>query len=175
MKKRILISVCMAISFIFLSSIAKCEIEKPITPEETEIIDRIQYYNEHPEELKAHVQPTIDAKLMATIVDAVAPESDDNCKIAVMDCILNRVRTRGFPNSIEEVCTQKNQWTGYTSESSFSESTYKLVTEYLKNLNELRISSIDRNMTYMRVATKGLYFRTGLEAENEKFVSYYSA
>lgn len=175
MKKRILISVCMVISFIFLSSIAKYEPKNTEAPEEIEIVDRIQFYKEHPEELKAHVQPTIDAKLMATIVDSVAPNSDDNCKIAVMDCIINRVRTRGFPSTIEDVCTQKNQWTGYTSESSFSEYTYELVKEYLKNMSTLRISPIDRNMTYMRVAKEGLYFRTGWEAENEVLVSYYSA
>lgn len=176
MKKRIVLISIIAVMFIFLSSMAipKEVIIEPTVIEEPELIDRVAIYKEHPEILKAKLQPILDAKWLATIADAVAPNSDTNCKLSVMQCIVNRTRTIGFPDTIEDVCMQKNQWQGYNSDSEYTEDTLKLAKEFVDGLGLVRITSIESNLVYMRVTASGLYFRERWDSEDERYVPFYS-
>ena len=51
--------------------------------------------------------------LMARVVRAEAGNQDDVGKRLVVDCILNRLDSDAFPDTIEEVVTQKNQFASY--------------------------------------------------------------
>lgn len=177
MKKKIICTIAMIIAFTSSASMAFTnEVDESISvnKSESEFVNLVDYYREHPEVLKKKTQPITDAKWLATITDSVAPNSDDNCKIAIMDCIKNRARTIGFPNSIEEVCAQKNQWQGYTSQSKYTNETYDLAKDFVSNIDSVRISPIDRDMVYLRVGNTGLYFRNSWENENEKYIPFYS-
>lgn len=176
MKKKAIIVICILFSFIFLSSIAKetvAEVPEEIV-EDDSYVDLVSYYNENPDELKNKTQPITDAKWLATIADAVAPDSDDYCKTAIMQCIINRTRTTGFPNSIEDVCSQKNQWQGYENSSTYTYETYKVAKELVDSLGEYRVTPIETNMVYLRVGVTGLYFRASWDATNETYIPYYS-
>lgn len=174
MKKKTILILMIALAFIFLSSMAKMP-EEEIIPEPTiePIVDLVSYYQNNPEELNKKVQPITDAKWLATIADSVAPDANDYCKRAVMECIINRTKSSGFPDSIESVCSQKNQWQGYSFESTYTEETYKIAREFVDSLDEFRISPIDSNMVYLRVGNTGLYFRASWNDENETYIPYY--
>lgn len=51
--------------------------------------------------------------LIAKVVRAEAGNQDDVGKRLVVDCILNRVDSGSFPNTVEEVVTQENQFSMY--------------------------------------------------------------
>lgn len=175
MKKNLLLCFAMFLAFIFLSSIARSEIPDSGIEEESEQINLVEYYKNHPDELYDRIKPFTEERCLAGIADAIAPNSDDICKIAVMDCVMNRVHANGFPNSITEVCNQKNQWGKYDPKKDISDSSLRVARKYLNKIDELRISPICRDMTYIRVAEGGLYFRSSWEVKDEIFVSYYSA
>lgn len=175
MKKKIIIILTIVLSFIFLSSMAKIPAEaQTIEASPEPCIDRVAYYKENPEELMSRVQPITDAKWLATVADSVAPDADNTCKLAVMQCIINRTKYSGFPNSIESVCSQKNQWQGYTVTSTYSDSTYKLARELVDSIGEFRITPIETNMVYLRVGESGLYFRASWNETTEQYIPYYS-
>lgn len=175
MKKKIIIIFITILSFIFLSSMAKNPEEiKSVESTPEPYIDRVAYYKENPEELKSRVQPITDAKCLATIADSVAPKADNYCKLAVMQCIINRTKYSGFPNTIESVCGQKNQWQGYTTNSTYSDETYIIAKELVESIGECRITPIETNMVYLRVGESGLYFRSSWNEQNETYIPYYS-
>lgn len=173
--KRICVIVAVIFSFLFLNSMSLAD-DAPIVEEEpvAEMINMVDVYRENPEILKEKTQPITDAKWLATIVDAVAPNSDDNCKLAIMECIVNRTRASGFPNTIEGVCAEKNQWQGYTNDSTYTDETYKLAKNFRNSIKEPRISPINGDMVYMRVDYTGLYFRNSWDSNYEYFVPYFS-
>lgn len=175
MKKSIFLVLAMAFFFIFISSIAFApEMEAEELPQEAEMFDRVAYYKENPAILKAKTQLTTDATLMATVVDAIAPDCDVNCKTAIFQLIVNRSKTRGFPNSIEEVCNQANQWQGMDSQSTCTEESFNLAKEFISKMDEYRIAPIGRDNVYLRVGSRGLYFRASWDDPNETFIGFYS-
>lgn len=56
---------------------------------------------------------TYEMALMAKVVRAEAGNQDDVGKRLVVDCILNRLDSNHFPNTVEGVVTQENQFTSY--------------------------------------------------------------
>ena len=56
---------------------------------------------------------TYEMALMAQVVRAEAGNQDDVGKRLVVDCILNRLDSDSFPDTIEEVVTQENQFASY--------------------------------------------------------------
>ena len=58
---------------------------------------------------------------------------DDNKKAAVCWVVLNRLDNGGYGNSIEEVVTFKNQFTGYRKSNPVCESLYELAYDVLYN------------------------------------------
>lgn len=178
MKKKLISIIAVVVAFLSSTSIAFAKETHEIIDISTdfpdECINLVEYYEQHPEILKERTQSITDAKLMATVVDSIAPDSDDYCKTAIMECIKNRVRSTGFPNSIEDVCSQKNQWQGYSSQSVYTDQTYKLAKDFIDNLNTYRISPINRDMVYMRIENSGIYFRNSWDSENEIYIPFYS-
>lgn len=177
MKKKAIIIFCMVFSFIFISSIMLVPDAETMNEENTDddiCVDMYAYYRENPDELKKKLQPITNAECLATIADAVAPASDNYCKTAVMQCIINRTKATGFPNTIEEVCSQKNQWQGYDHDSTFTAETYRIAKELVDSMGEYRIAPIETNMVYLRVGASGLYFRATWDTPNETYIPYYS-
>ena len=54
-----------------------------------------------------------DAEYIAKVVAGCATYYSENVQRAVAWCVLNRVDSALYPDTIEEVCEQANQWQGY--------------------------------------------------------------
>ena len=180
MKKVIVCFICIFTVFASISihshntnNIAYAKIEEPIaTPEPTEIIiNRIDYYKEHPEEISTTDYGAAEA--MARVADAVCPEwASDECKAAVMCCVFNRSKTAGFPDTISEVANQPYQWEGLTTDSIASEESTQLARKMLKEWEGVCVLPINRNCVFMTKTYEGIGFRSSWDGSNECFVKY---
>ena len=57
---------------------------------------------------------------------------DINDQKAIVWCILNRVDSVGYPDTVQGVCEQPKQWIGYNADNPVMDSTYDMVLEILK-------------------------------------------
>lgn len=154
-----IIIILMALST--LSGYSRIEaVAEPV--EETQepmVVDRLSYWEEHPDE--SPMLELTEIRYLATVADAVVDNGDMNCKIAVMQCILNRTQADGFPDTVEAVCTQKNQWEGLTKNSQASPETFRLAKETLREYRNPNgtVLLIPRNCVYFCKTSGGLEFR----------------
>lgn len=154
-----------------LSPMTHAEPEPEFIPEPTaEIIDRRDYWKEHPEECP--FEEINKAYFMALVADAVCPDASETCKSAVMTCVWNRTNTAGFPNTIEEVANQPYQWEGLTSDSYPSNETSKFARELLREWQGVYELPIPSNCVFLRLDTDGIWFRSEWKGEDEVFVAY---
>ena len=58
-------------------------------------------------------QYSADAEYIAKVVAGCATYYSENVQRAVAWCVLNRVDSALYPDTVEEVCEQANQWQGY--------------------------------------------------------------
>ena len=72
-----------------------------------------------------------DAEMIAKTVWGEARGCDTMQKAAVAWCILNRVDSDGFPNSIREVVTQRWQFSGYRADNPIDSGILALVYDVL--------------------------------------------
>lgn len=172
--KKLYLILAAVVCFVFFSSMALVD-DAPVIEEEPveEMVNLVDVYRENPELLEKRILPMKEAKWLATIADAVAPNSDDNCKIAIMECIINRTKAYGFPNTIEGVCSEKNQWQGYKTNSGYTNETYRLAKIFRDSLNEAREPLINSDMVFMRIDHDGIYFRNSWDSTYEYMVPFF--
>lgn len=145
----------------------------PIPESEPEMIDRRDYWKEHPEECP--FEALSKANALAKVADAVCPDdASRECLKAVMACVWNRSRTAGFPNTLEEVANQPYQWEGMTAEFQPSNEVNRFAREVLNEWesNTIYQLPIPRNCVYMRLDTDGIYFRSEWNGNDECFIAY---
>lgn len=174
MKKVILILIMLLAILFFGSSVLLPEETPTLEEPETEIVDRVQYYNEHPEILEEKFRPIREAEALAIVVDNTAPGCDDICKEAIMQCILNRTHTRGFPDTIEKVCYMKNQFYGVKKTSEYTKESFQFAKEFLGKQENIYIAKINTNMVYFDVNSSGISFKEKLNSEEDIFIPYRS-
>lgn len=162
-------------NFYFVDYEKKCESNKIIIRQE-EWIDLYKLYKECPELLEEKVKPRREREAMARIVDSYAPNSDEICKIAILELIMTRVETAGFPNNIIDVCEQPNQWSNYNRNKEPSKESYLLADNFLNSFYDNYSNMyIDDSSVFVRKAEEGLYFRDNLfDVSSELFIPYYS-
>ncbi len=73
-----------------------------------------------------------EAEFIAKVIYGIARHLSPECQRAVVWCILNRVESAFYPNSVIEVCEQAQQWMGYSSDNPVVEELYNLALEELK-------------------------------------------
>lgn len=170
MEKIITVTLVLIVSAFNLSGAIVPIEESPVIIEEEpkiEAIDRITYWKEHPEE--SPLERAGEIGRLSAVADAVVPGDYTDCKIAVMQCILNRTKQNGFPNTIKEVCNQPYQWEGYTPHSQGSYKTSKLAEQILDQYRseEITVLLIPRNCVYMCKTPYGLEFRADWDITDE--------
>jgi len=164
-------SVCLiwiTVLYVILSISYAEQKEEPASTIETELeaIDRRDYWETHPEENPLYTAG--DARNLATVVDAVCSVieteygtiPDDSCRTSIMQCVLNRVNAPGFPNTIQEVCTQKNQWQGYSESLQPSNETVLLARKLLSLQDECHEIGIPSNCVYFCLTSQGIEYRS---------------
>lgn len=73
-----------------------------------------------------------DAEEMARVVYGTALYNSTEAQRAVMWCIINRAESPLYPNTVEEVCRQPQQWMGYSDETPVLDQLYDLACEVLE-------------------------------------------
>lgn len=176
MRKAIAIFSVILISLTFISGSGKAEAET--IPEPTpirEVIDRRDYWKEHPEECP--FEEISKAYAMALVADAVCPDgANRECLMAVMTCVRNRVYTDGFPNTFENVANQPYQWQGLTADSQPNSDVIRLARGLLQEWDSEGIYelAIPRNCVFMTLDDNGIWFRSEWDGNDEFYVEYFN-
>ena len=169
MKKAIAIIAVALISATSISCAATNEVEEPTM----EMIDRRDYWREHPEEAPFETLTKVNA--LAKVADAVCPDdASRECLTAVMACVWNRSRTAGFPNTLEEVANQPYQWEGLTADFQPDTEAKNIAREMLAEWDNgtIHYLPIPRNCVFMRLDTDGIWFRSQWDGDDECFIAY---
>lgn len=139
----------------------------------TEMIDRRDYWKEHPEECP--FERLSNANALAKVADAVCPDdASRECLSAVMACVWNRSHTIGFPNTLEEVANQSYQWEGLDANFQPSHEVTRLAKEMLAEWEseDVHVLPIPRNCVFLKKDADGIWFRSTWGGEDECFVAY---
>lgn len=73
-----------------------------------------------------------DAEELARVVYGTALYNSTEAQRAVMWCIINRVESPLYPDTVEEVCQQPQQWMGYSPDTPVLDQLYDLACEVLE-------------------------------------------
>ena len=171
-RKFLMLAIILIMSVATFSPFIPVQAEPAPAPEPTmEIIDRRDYWAEHPEE--SPMKEIGKAHAMALVADVVCPDdASETCLTAVMACVWNRANTAGFPNTVEEVAAQPYQWEGMTSDSYPSNETTKLARQMVREWQGVYELPIPSNCVYFRLDDDGIWFRSQWKGEDEVFIAY---
>lgn len=172
-KQKILAVTVLTASALMLSGVPS-EVREPKSipaPEPTvEIINRIDWWNEHPED---DPRPLLgDAYAAAKVADAVCPDGSVEVKSAIMQCVYNRSLAVGFPDTMEAVADQPYQWVGSTIDAQPSDETRALARELITQWRNGEGYVIYLDCVYMVKEADGLYFRSTWDGSTERIVPY---
>lgn len=149
---------------------ARTESAPAQTGPQDENIDRVAYWEEHPEE--SPYEFLSNARYLAVVAESVAPGGGLTAQESVMWCVLNRVDAVGFPDTIAGVCTQPYQWQGYDESVQYSSDTYTLAREVLQRWYDGESGNIPMGSVFMEVTPHGLKYRR-LFTESESVKVYF--
>lgn len=80
---------------------------------------------------EAAAQSRSDREAVAKVLYGTALHHSEDAQKAVVWCILNRVDSSLYPNSIQEVCSQPSQWMGYADDNPVISSLYEIADEVI--------------------------------------------
>lgn len=72
-----------------------------------------------------------EREAVARVLYGTALHHSADAQRAVVWCIINRVESSLYPDTIEAVCEQESQWMGYSPENPVIESLYKIADEVI--------------------------------------------
>ena len=124
---------------------------------QAESIDRVEYWAAHPED--SPYEFVSAARHLAVVAESVAPGGGMAAQESVMWCVLNRVDSAGFPDTVAGVCTQPYQWQGYSQSVQYSSDTYTLAGSVLRRWYDGETGNIPADSVFMEVTEHGLKYR----------------
>lgn len=80
---------------------------------------------------EAKAAHTADCEAVARVLYGTALHHSEDAQKAVVWCILNRVDSSLYPNTISEVCEQPSQWMGYGEENPIISGLYDIADEVI--------------------------------------------
>ena len=124
---------------------------------QAESIDRVEYWAAHPED--SPYEFVSEARHLAVVAESVALGGGMAAQESVMWCVLNRVDSAGFPDTVAGVCTQSYQWQGYSQSVQYSSDTYTLARSVLRRWYDGEMGNIPADSVFMEVTEHGLKYR----------------
>lgn len=124
---------------------------------QAESIDRVEYWAAHPED--SPYEFVSEARHLAVVAESVAPGGGMAAQESVMWCVLNRVDSAGFPDTVADVCTQSYQWQGYSQSVQYSSDTYTLARSVLRRWYDGETGNNPAVSVFMEVTEHGLKYR----------------
>lgn len=116
------------------------------------------------EEITPEEKMNLEAKAIARVLYGTARNNSERDQRTVVWCILNRVDSAGFPNTVEGVCGQASQWMGYNVDNPVLQNLYEVAkTELEKWYNGDR--PVLSDYVYMTWSSKEVTLRDTYEKE----------
>lgn len=114
------------------------------------------------EQIEAIQQAAIkrEAQYMARVLYGTARYHSRETQEAVCWCIINRVESSLFPNSVEEVCSQSVQWVGYSSNNPVTQELFDVAMDVLNTWHDKGIRMIPQDYLYFSWSEDEIVLRT---------------
>lgn len=148
---------------------AKEHRDEPIIPRESTVAAEVaaEPAPVDPEEARAAELDAInqaairrEAQYMARVLYGTARYHSKATQEAVCWCIINRVESSLFPNSVEEVCSQRVQWVGYSSNNPVTQELYDVAMSVLETWHDKGIRMIPQDYLYLSWSEDEIVLRT---------------
>lgn len=115
-------------------------------------------------------QTQIEAEYVAKVLYGTCNNFSDDARRAVVWCIINRVEDPRYPDTIEEVCTQPQQWMGYSDSNPVIKELYKVSYDVLTEWRDGTYRPFDPNFTFLTWTKDEIILRTTFnETPNTKY------
>ena len=115
-----------------------------------------------------------EAEYISKVVYGTAKNHSVNDQKAVVWCILNRVESAGYPDTVQGVCEQPKQWMGYSEDNPVMESTYNMVLEILKTWHNNGHRPMGKEFVFLSWSSKEILLRdTFVENKDTRYWRIY--
>ena len=101
----------------------------------------------------------LEAEYISKVVYGTAKNHSVNDQKAVVWCILNRVESAGYPDTVQGVCEQPKQWMGYSEDNPVMESIYNMVLEILKAWHNNGHRPMGKEFVFLSWSSKEILLR----------------
>ena len=101
-----------------------------------------------------------EAQYMARVLYGTARYNSRTAQEAVCWCIINRVESSRFPNTIEEVCAQDKQWMGYSGSNPVTQELYDVAFGVLETWKNHGIRMLPQDYLYLSWSEDEIVLRT---------------
>lgn len=108
-------------------------------------------------------QIELEAEYISKVIYGTAKNHTANDQKAVVWCILNRVESAGYPDTIQGVCEQSKQWMGYSSDNPVLEDIYDLALAELKTWYNDGHRPMSKDYIYLSWSSKEILLRDTFE------------
>ena len=106
-----------------------------------------------------------DAEYIAKVVAGCATYYSENVQRAVAWCVLNRVDSALYPDTIKEVCEQANQWQGYEN-APLIDSICRVCQDVIDTWQSGGTRDIPKECVFLRMTEDGVELRTEFTGGN---------
>ena len=115
-----------------------------------------------------------EAEYISKVVYGTAKNHSVNDQQAVVWCILNRVESTGYPDTVQGVCEQPKQWMGYSEDNPVMESIYDMVLEILKTWHNNGHRPMGKEFVFLSWSSKEILLRdTFVENKDTRYWRIY--
>lgn len=115
-----------------------------------------------------------EAEYISKVVYGTAKNHSVNDQKAVVWCILNRVESAGYPDTVQGVCEQPKQWMGYSEDNPVMESIYDMVLEILKSWHNNGHRPMGKEFVFLSWSSKEILLRdTFVESKDTRYWRIY--
>lgn len=115
-----------------------------------------------------------EAEYISKVVYGTAKNHSINDQKAVVWCILNRVESAGYPDTVQGVCEQPKQWMGYSEDNPVMESIYDMVLEILKSWHNNGHRPMGKEFVFLSWSSKEILLRdTFVESKDTRYWRIY--
>lgn len=105
----------------------------------------------------------IEAEYVAKVLYGTAQLNSAHGQKMVVWCIINRVENQNYPDSIKDVCQQKDQWMGYSDNNPVMRDLYDLSYEILSNWHNGGYRDISPDFIFMKWSPDQICLKTEFE------------
>lgn len=101
-----------------------------------------------------------EAEAMARVLYGMARYRSKEAQEAICWCILNRVESTQFPDSVEAVCAQPVQWMGYSANNPVTQELYDVANGVLQTWKSGGIRPMPQDYLYLSWSETEIVLRT---------------